>query len=464
MSDSFDNYMDIFNEIDTLFQMKKFPKMKVNMRSAATNITNIMEILVRKSFLKEDRYKYDDKIVTNFTLIEEKAFPEPGKDQEIYMRLKSLVNALNFQSDQLPSSIEGMTEEYISNCRKMIDYFAFHNLNSGNTGINTRTFKDIIDRTHASGDEVFKRVISDNIKLLAESFHQIQAAMEEITKVLKELYKAQIRFEIFPELPGTQFTEELFNTNKQKYLDNLLLFISTNFPGVEYKPHWIGEAIQCCYNTDEVEVINKLQSTFLPNTDQKTGENKTRSPREKLILLIFEMVNTKSIIQEIYIDLDVNVKLMKGKTKSFSEKIMDIFRIILKIDDESNYFHIEYVNPSTKKIQKDTIKIDDFLFSLKKKISTFEDIAKPNSEANYKIKNGTNESLIKFLDTTYFNLLVTKERILSINSEIRLNATNNIKAKLRNINEDAQRLDTVLNNIGLQRRKLIMDQESIGKK
>ena len=101
--------------------------------------------------------------------------------------------------------------------------------------------------------------------------------------------------------------------------------------------------------------------------------------------------------------------------------------------------------------------------SIKKRIQTFEEILKPNTDANYKIKNGTNESLLKFLDSTYFSLLLLKERIISINLEIRAHASGMLKSKLRDLTASAQSLEQHLNLVGMKRRRFVMDQEQFNK-
>ena len=463
MSEGFDAYREIFTVVENNLQLKILPKIKINMRSASANISNLIDILVRKSFIKEDLYKYDDAIISKFELPEEKAFETTKKSEDLYIRLKALSGALNFLADSTPNTIEEMNDLYLENIIKCTEYFAFHNLSSA-SNVNTRTIKEITDKAQGSGDEIFKRVMSDNLKLLIDSFHMIKNTVEEINKILKSLYKAQIRFEVMPDIPSTQFTEELFKSNMQKYLDNLNLYLASNCPGVSYKSKWITEALNDYYTIDEVEMLSKMQKDLIGETENKTANDKrTLSPRERLIILIFDIAGTKKILQDIYYDLDHNVKLTKSVELSFMEKFVRTLKIMFNIQDDSDFYHIEYINPSTKRVQKDIIKIDEFSLSIKKKIQTFDEIVKPNSDANYKIKNGTNESLLKFLDTTYFNLVLLKERIVSINTEVRSKAPATIKKRFRDLTNNAQQLETILSNIGALRRKFIIEQEQFSK-
>ena len=81
----------------------------------------------------------------------------------------------------------------------MLAYFAFNNLVSSNN-INTRTIKDLTDKIINGNDEIFKRVVQDIIKLLADNYQTIQSFLEDVTKYKQEVYKTVIRFEIFPNL------------------------------------------------------------------------------------------------------------------------------------------------------------------------------------------------------------------------------------------------------------------------
>ena len=447
----------ILEDVDGIYQLKKIPKFKVTLKGTANSISNLLDIMIRKSLVKEDIYNYDELKKDAFYLPEEKAFQEMDKSRIIYDRLKAVINAFDYVASNIPESLFEFTEEYLENCRKLLEYFSFHTLSSA-TNVNTRTLKELTDRIINGNDEIFKKVVQDNLKLLNDSFISIRNHLEEITKFKKEEFKATIRYEIFPKLP-VDFTQKLFNENTKIYLKKAEDYMRINIPGVQIYKLWLEESFKDCYNNDNNAALQKLKEQFISETDKVKSDAAAHSPREKLLKIVYSLANSKKIIESLYFDFDYNLKIINNREKSFVEKLQDILRKILNIADQSDFYHIEYLNPSTKTIQKDIINITDFMLMIKKKILLFSEILKANSNVAVKINKGTEESLFNFLEDSYINLLLMKERIIGLDAELRLSLQKKLKNKLRNIAEPVKELETYLIKIGEQRRRYIIEQD-----
>ena len=116
-------YEEFFARVGVLYQAKKIPKLKTLLRGAVTNISNLTNLLVRKSILKENLYDYSVNNERSFFLPEEKPFLENEKSRVIYDRLKAFVNALEFQASSLSGDMDSVTDLYLKNCQKILSYF-----------------------------------------------------------------------------------------------------------------------------------------------------------------------------------------------------------------------------------------------------------------------------------------------------------------------------------------------------
>ncbi|HPO48873.1 MAG TPA: hypothetical protein PLO89_00975 [Spirochaetota bacterium] len=72
MSDIRKDFNNAFERIDTVFQSKSISKIKVTFKGAANNINNLLDILLRKSLIKQDMYDYGDDRSNEFYLPDEK--------------------------------------------------------------------------------------------------------------------------------------------------------------------------------------------------------------------------------------------------------------------------------------------------------------------------------------------------------------------------------------------------------
>jgi len=464
MSEILKEFEVVFEQIKEVYNTKKIPKFKTNLKGTTFNISNLMDILIRKSLIKEEKYDYlSDEEKEKFYLPEEKNFLEVERPKVLYERLNALIRSLNYQADNMPEDIDEITDQYLENTRKILDYFSFHNYNSSTTGINTRSLKEVTDRIMAGSDEILKKIVYNNLKLLADNFHHIQLTIEEFTKYKKEKYKFKFRYYVFPFLPK-DLNDKLFQENNSLYLKKIEEFINSNVFEISYNRFWINETIKECYFINEIEVLEKLKKNFLSETEKKKAEAIINSPREKLLKLIMSLSNTKTLLEELYKGLEYNFSLIKNREKGFLEKLQDFLKKILNIASDDDFFNIEYINPTNKAIQKDIINIKEFLESIKKKVSLFNEILRPTSNIYQKINRGTEDALYKFMEETYFSVLLMKERIAGIDSELKINIPKKIRSKIRDLSSIIEGLATTLTVIGEQRRKFVMEQNVFIKK
>ena len=149
-----------------------------------------------------------------------------------------------------------------------------------------------------------------------------------------------------------------------------------------------------------------------------------------------------------------------GKWKrSFFENLLYTLKKAISVAFNDEIFQLEYINPSNKSIENETININDFLLGIKKKIILFKNILNTNSGVHEKIKRGTEDALYKFIEEKYFDLLLTKERILGITGEIRLRISKKDRLKLKDTKESIEMLDKALVKIGNSRRRYVIEQD-----
>ncbi len=451
-------FQEIFDRIEAKFRAKKIPKLKTLFKGAVNNTANLTNLLVRKSLLKENMYNYSEEVSTKFFLLEEKAFMDMERSRVIFDRLKTFMNALDFLATSLEADLDTIDDVYIENAYKLLSYFAFHCYNSSNAGINTRTLKELTDKLLAGKDQILKRVVLDNLKLLSDNFNKTKILIDELASYKKEKYMALIRFNVFQFLPQ-DLNEKLLLENPSQYIKKLIKFMSINNPDLAVKNQWIVEAIKNCYSKNTKQHLEEIKKYFLSDDSQNTeGKISVFSPREKLKNIINFICTCNSPLEKIYIRFEENLKFLLEKKKGFFEELVKMFR---NTKHKDAFFQLEYINPANKTIQNDTININDFMQSIKKKIILFKTILKDDSPINEKIKNSTEESLFKFIEETYFDLLLTKERIIGINGEIRLRVSKKSRQYLKEISEPIDSLDAILRKIGDQRRKYVIDHEKL---
>ena len=457
-------FNEIFSKIDIQYEAKKLPKLKTLLRGAANNISNLTNILLRKSLLKENLYNYSDEYSHEFYLPDEKDFHDKERPSVMFDRLKALMNALEYLANNMPANMDGIIDEYVRNTQKALSYIPFNNLNAAGAGINTKAIREMTNKLISGKDQILRRVIIDNLKLLEDNYTRMKSIVDDLVKYNKEKYKVKIRFKAFPFLKD-EFTAKLLEDNPTDYLTKLARYMSGNIPDIPFNKQWIFEAIKSCYTMDAKSAYEKFSSEFVSSDrSNETSHAYIKSPRERLIDIIEYTAKSSSLLEKLYFILTQNLKFLQGRKKNFFEKFVDVFMKAVNPTSTDDFFHIEYVNPSDKTIQSDIVNVQEFMIAVKKKITIFNELTKHDSSVYKKIRMGKEEALYKFFENTYYDLILTKERIIGINGEIRLRVPKRNRVNLKEISEYIESLDEVLKKSGEMRRKYVIEQETtIGK-
>lgn len=449
------DFIEIFEKINSTYKIKHLPKLRTLFKGASTNLLNLINLLVRKSLLKENLYNYDEE-KNEFSLPEEKPFLEGEKSRVLYDRLKATLHAFDYLANNIPSDIYSLSLTFLDNIRKLLNYFSFHYFISS-SNINTKALKEMCDRLLASNDKIINKILEDNIKLLSDNYKKILSLTDELLKIKKEEYKYNIRFKVFPFLHDS-LDYNLLKENPALFLKNVSEYMKTQTPDIPIYKNWLIEALTSCFTKTENEELEALKKNFL-FAEKNIQQPQVLSSREKLIKIIKTISQTHIILEKLYLILENNLKIIKEQKKGFFENFLSSIKKAFRTKDEEYIFVLEYINPKTKNIEKEEINFFNFIESLKKKIVLYKAIQKSDSQINEKINRGTEDSLYKFIEDNYFDLLLLKERIIGLEGEIRLKVNKRFKYKLKDIAEDIEKLDEILKTIAEERKKYVLEEE-----
>jgi flagellin-like hook-associated protein FlgL len=464
MNELYREYATVFEEIENNFNLKKLPKLKLVYKGALTNILNLTDLLVRKAIIKENLYTYEENCEAgSFCLPDQSKIEDSKKAVTIYDRIKGLQKALEFQITTLPDSVDRMDEMFLEHNRQILKFISFHTYNNSNVSQTTLVMQEMTDRIISGKDQIFSKIVVDNLKLLADNYKTLNSINEELIMLKKIEYMSKLRLDIFPELPG-EFTEELFNENPTHYLEQVKAFMKDKLPDQRFHPNWTREAIKDFYINDDRQFLERVKPLFLTERETRKAEALVHSPREKLVIIIRHIAKASNNLDKIYHSMSENIRLLQEHKKKFLESIVNLLNRLFNSSagGDEEFFHIEYINPSTRKVEQDTIKISDFMINMKKKINLFNELLNDNSSVFNKINNATEESLYKFMEDTYFQLMLMKERITGINIELRLSLPRKSREQLKDITRPLEELTDLLTQITNQRRKYVAEQDTFG--
>ena len=456
------NAVKVFQQIEVEIDQKKVPKLKNLFRGSAMTLNNLKQILIRKSLIKEDKYRYESTDESKFFLPEEKNFTDLEAAIVLNERLEAFENSLNYIADNIPKNIRDFDEKTMNNMRSLLNYFAFHGPEATNVGVNTRVINGMIAKLADSKDTIAKQIAIDSSRLLKTNFTEIKTNLEDITRFQKEVYKYDFRTEIFGNLPK-YFTKALLNNQSEEYLKQLQLYMKKINSVVPYNVYWIEETVRDCYETELGSLVNRVSKEFLTTQSQKKVEKKHSTPREKLFLIVQNMAFSRKNLESIYIKISLNLKYLSNRKKSFLEAFQDFIQKSFLNKKKGQIFEIEYIDPKTKLIKIENIDISQFLEDIKKRITLYNNLVKPTSNVYIKVKSATEKSLYDFMDKQHIQLCLIKERLVGLESELKHCFPKSVRDKFKSFNKEIKEFNSLIDTVTEQKHNYIKQEEQFKK-
>lgn len=405
-----ENHKQALQEIIFIYSNKHLIRLKKLLLSIPGYLENIMEILLKKSFIKKDPYNYpeDDNV---FKLPKETALQDRHEDVVIYNRLKTLKQAYMFQAEHL-STPDEITEPFLEKTRQLLENINFSNLSYNST--NTKIYNELLGKVYDACESKITDILTLNQNLLKETHKQIQILLEDITKFQKKIYKFKVNLELFHQLPHNEFNEQLFMSNNDLYIEKLEQYIakhSINFPIVKY---YIKEAISECYTENIDILIEDFKNTHLSGRNAKKV---MLTPRAFLLMTLRISGKLTRPFKSIQQVLSENYTLYLRSKKTFTQTLLHFVKKVAGIPIKLDPIPIQYFDPDLEKFVTNKVYFESFLADIKKVQVIYEQVSLPNSPLSKKLNEAPLTNVKKYLSNIFRDSFLLKEQSTGFENE-----------------------------------------------
>ena len=228
-------------------------------------INNLITLLEKKGLIQPDPYKLDKKI-SDSAVPDEIPFLDSERSMVIGARLSDFESMLDFICNIFKFSVSTVSVERIKILLSLNSYFQWNALVPTSTKPNTKGLAEIVQAVKMGTDSLSVSVLNETINYAAKTVSRINGLLKELTDFQKELYKIEIRKNMF-EHPS--YSHEKAQKSNQEAMHQIKKMYPQVMGKRPFYTELIEELIQEEYGIEKAKLREKLLKKFEITNNKK---------------------------------------------------------------------------------------------------------------------------------------------------------------------------------------------------
>ncbi len=371
------------------FNKKLLPEVQKNYNLQGTAIQAIKSILLKKSLIIDDPYKYDEKM-TDIECPESSPFSDSEKAAKVGERLAKYEIMIDFLNSYYQFNTEFLTPKKISKLLNLNQCFLWSDFTSTSNNLNTKGLADIIQGVYSGEDKLSAGLLRDSLSHLNKTNKEINKQLKELSHLKKEKYKLFVRKLIF----GKVCISEEDLTNPARVLKETRKLISEKNKKTPYYSDLIIEIIKEDYSPDS----NLKHEAVLKNLSSNEKINKTITQEKNYRPILLDglkiLGNSAPHFNEALEKIKYNDEIIFKQDLSGFHKFIQALKKAFNISPKKKEITITIENSATQTKTREKIDYNAFINDMSKKNILYSNIISPNSPVQQKMKQLSNDVLL----------------------------------------------------------------------
>jgi hypothetical protein len=377
------------------FDAEELPKMLNNYRLLHTCTKNIFELLLKKSLINKDPYKLDKKI-SDIVCPEDTPFSEGERSLVVGMRFSDYESMLDFLCNYFKFAVSHLPIDTIRKLVSLNNSFQWTSFSVNHQKANTRGLAQLVTNARQGSDSITASMINDSINKAAKAVGSINSTLKELTEFQRELYKGEIRKNIFeyPAFNNVKAAESPADEMQQ---------IRKFFPAVMGKTPFYNDLIE--------EVV---QEDHAPNKDQlrravtdKLAVNSSSSEKQTVKVDTKEnLMDSLRVLGAMTAQIDVvlekiqeNHDILEGEHNTLKDKLLKLFREAFSIPEKPVVYSVLIVDQVTGTQRREQVNFQQLATDLANRSRRFASVAVKHSPGYAKIAAMPEDKILEYINT-----------------------------------------------------------------
>ena len=423
--DWLEQLQDAVNAKAGVLESKEMARLKELFGIYQTYFENIYNILIKKSVIQEDPYKYDEKI-SEVSTPSDAEFLDSERQDQMGQRLSSYHSQLDFLNTYYQFSVDFLDLGRIKRILSLIGYVNWARLNDVKANIVSKTLDDFINRVKMGTDNLSSQILADALVQLEKRTAEMKQILKEMTAFHRESYKLELRKNVLPNI-------KLQNAGLENGVKSIKQAFAKHLEGVPFYTELAQEVVNEELSATASELKDNVLKKLAVKDDAPKKKSKQKSFKELLLQAIRFMAAAGFQLEDVINKLTDNHIALSSRKLSFGEKVGRMFKRFSGGSADNQVYEIEYFDVDNSSTKTESIQYGTFLEDLRKKARMYSSLTVRSSPAVRKLMAASEDRIYEFLNRHLGALQALQRRLIGLNDFFKSEMPTDVSSKYRGL-------------------------------
>ncbi len=393
---------------------QKLPQLKEAFHSLQVLFEGLLNMLIKKGLLREDPYKYDQKI-TEISVPSDDVITESEKTDEVSYRLSAYRNQLDYLNNYYQFSSSFMDLGRLKRISGLLGYITWRSLSDTSKSPTTRAFANYLSKIKMGTDTMATGIVKDSLTQIEKTLRTINSTMAEMVGFHRESFKCQLRAKV---LPHVEANAADVAGRRDEVIRSVKRAFSQQFSGEPYYPELVEEILLEDFDPEGNGRREKVLEILTVQEQKKDAAKKQEEVPHKELLMetarilsragpdlsqaLETVMENKTALSEIRVGLGEKIRrwLAKSSGRKEAEQVYEV-----------EFFEGADPSPRTEKLY-----FHAFVEAVQKKASLLTALANKAGAAYRRLEAAKEDQLLEFVSKQLGELQLMHRRLDSLNA------------------------------------------------
>lgn len=388
-------------------------KLKEYIELYQAGVSGVHTLLTKKGPMQSDLYK-NERSITKIQVPSSEDFSESEAVQEVSLRFSRYVSQWEFLVTLFHITLPNLNLRWIKTFFDLLEWIRWNELSLSSQHKITRFIALSVVKTKKMNNPTVGKVIENATQRLRELTYSIKTELKTITSFLRERYKWEIRAKLMGEMniDGARYAgspNDAVKAVKSEFAQRM--------PGIP----WYKELIIEILDEDFSDQGPRLREQLLKRLQSKPRAE-TAKPRKEfndrgmLLKVTRNMARAGEPIRTAVSLANENLKALKDRKRSFSERVAELFSLIFGRDSDSETLEIAMMDGITGSTRNEVLDMRLFTNESMKKARALAELQEPQSKIFRNVRNAEITVLLKYIESNITAIKTIHRRLAGLNA------------------------------------------------
>jgi hypothetical protein len=406
------------------------PRLKESFRTFQSLFENLYNILMRKSLVQEDPYKYEQKI-SEIEVPAKGEILDLEKGEKLSQRLSSLHAQLEFLNTYYQLSVDFLDLQRLRRIIGLVRYINWSHVSETSPDATTAVLAETLGKIRPGSDNVSTSIISTSLTQLQVLSSGILGLLKEIFGFQRQSYKLMLRKQLVS--PMRQTLEKLYALGPDKAYKKIKGVFASTMKGKPFYRDLVEELLQEEFSEDAPQLRQKSLSV-LKITEEKHTEIRKKPDHRVILLEAVRLIlpaggHLRDTLRKVILNQETLAKSRQG----FGGKLRSWWQKRFHSRGPNTVVEIRYFDARSSATRTETIDFHNFVEGVRRRSSLLDALAQPDSASYARLSDASEQQIDTFLKKNIGELQLLYRRLEGLNEHFRREAPEERKEQLKGI-------------------------------